>query len=164
MFINDYLAEFSLRIGKRKSFAISAALILPVIVFYYYIIIKYSVNFPYLDDYFGLLNFVTAFVKAHGLISKTSLLLAQNNEHRIVFTKAVSLLQLYLCGHLNFKILVLAGNSGLLILFFLLVKEAVFKQHAPVFFAILPAALLFNFIHLENCFWALGSLQNFWVL
>ena len=127
---------------------------------YCYHVFRCTVNFPFEDDYDAILGFLYFYKEKTS--SLATLLFAQHNEHRIVWTRLIVLIQYTLSGLVNFKYLAYIGNAGLLaavFIFYKSVKKTLeWKYILPVFILIL------QFNYYEISFWAMGSLQNFWVL
>ena len=135
-----------------------------IIGFYFYQILSLSFDFPFYDDYDVILKFLINWVQSEGFVQKIKLLFNQHNEHRVVFLRLTTLLNYYLEGKVNFKHLIIFGNLGLLLIFIILAKKQVSekKQNSALMIASI-ASLLFQFASWDNAFWAMASLQNFWI-
>ncbi len=141
---------------------IGAVLSLFAFLSYWYVVSKYSVNAPFWDDY-DLLNFLNQFISSKGLSIKLSLLFRQDNEHRIVFSRAVELLDYYLFGKVNFIHLAIAGDVGLVLIVLLLCVYLV-KKHVSPLNAAVVVVTLFSFSQYEAMIWASASLQQYYEL
>ncbi|KMP11337.1 hypothetical protein UZ36_04905 [Candidatus Nitromaritima sp. SCGC AAA799-C22] len=124
---------------------------------------SYTTNLPFSDDYASL-HEIIQIIQSDTLQEKLSLLFAQHNEHRLVFSRIIFLLVYSVCGEIDFKILVLIGNSALLGLLFFAYKTLPEKREKITL--VFPAALLLfqlkqNWIHMM---WGLDSLSNLYVL
>lgn len=100
-----------------------AAVIAPLL--YCTIILLYAVNVPVGDDY-ALLAFMNDFQALSAPRDKISLFFSFHNEHRLLVTRAVSLLVKLTFGSLDFRILILIGNAALLATLFQLGKALSF--------------------------------------
>ena len=83
----------------------SVLAILLVIFIFYFACYHFSYNFFYQDD-FHLLRFVTIFQDSSiPFQQKINALYDQHNEHRIIFPRLFVLIDYYIQGHLDWKIL-----------------------------------------------------------
>ncbi|EMO52187.1 hypothetical protein [Leptospira noguchii] len=126
---------------------------------YFHTIRKYSVNFPFGDDYNTILGFLNLWEESD---SKISILFAQYNEHRLVFLRIVSLIYLKVFHTINFSHLILMGNTFIvlciLLLYYTIKDKRKFILISPIFLAI------FNFSNWETQTWAMASLSNYPVI
>ncbi|WP_016752878.1 hypothetical protein [Leptospira kirschneri] len=126
---------------------------------YFHTIRKYSVNFPFGDDYNTILGFLDLWEKSD---SKISILFAQYNEHRLVFLRIVILVYLKVFHTINFSHLILIGNTFIvlciLLLYYTIEDKRKFILISPIFLAI------FNFSNWETQTWAMASLSNYPVI
>ena len=128
------------------------------IVFYFGVVAFYAINVPFYDDYQTLLESTLKLNKTDGFLEKLNIIFGLHNEHRLGFVRTLGWLQYVIFGQINFKILQLIGNFSFLIFFIFLVKNI----NKAVFWPII-ALILFQFQSWDNAFWAMASLQNFWV-
>ena len=145
---------------KRNIFAffVSAGLI----GLYFYLWNHYALNIPKWDDH-PLKGVVSDFEKSTTLSEQFNIIFRQHNEHRIVLTRIVAIIDYQLFGELNFKHLMFFGNLALLVIWWLITRF--FKQTiAPVWYAIPIVALWFSMAFWENAFWGMAAVQNFWVV
>lgn len=98
-------------------FAVSGALC----VWWFYLI-RYSSNIPYWDDFLWAIHFINQWTEATSANQKWEYLSNFYFEHRIIWLRLALLLNHAWSGALNFKVLTLAGNIGLLALPFLFVR------------------------------------------
>ncbi|MEO5359209.1 MAG: hypothetical protein H7843_02040 [Nitrospirota bacterium] len=129
--------------------------------FYYFTVLRYGSNIPISDDFDAVLDFLYNFNELSSFYDKIALLLLQHNEHRIVLTRLVVLGEYYLLNTINFKTLILIGNVGLvgiLITAFLSHNKRSLVWFTPVVF------ILFEPQFFGAIFFAMGSIQNFYVL
>jgi hypothetical protein len=150
----------NLQFTKYFSLTISFA----VIGFYFYQILQYVYNFPLYDDYETILRFLIEWEKTSSLSQKFSLLFQQHNEHRVFFLRLISLINFYFGGNINFKYLIIFGNLSLLIIWFLFYKTLLKLPSKQNYISLVAISfLLFHFASWDNSFWAMASLQNFWI-
>lgn len=140
-----------------KKFILIFLILIPIIG-YAFLVFYFSVDIPGFDDY--------AFLE-HMNISDDSLryqhLFAQHNEHRIAWNRLVAEFCYFAFGKISFKYLAYIGNLGLLFCFLLLFKISE-KQKIYVMLFIPVSYLIFQPQAWENATWAMGSLQNYYVL
>lgn len=118
-------------------------LLLPVVGFFvYFFTLRY--NIPWLDDYENIPYFLDRFLTAPTFAGKMTALLRPNNEHRVVYARLVVLSQYFLTGGINFANLMLWGNLGLALLFFLLYRALRWQERVPgrALVGVLPVPLL----------------------
>ncbi|MGV3600569.1 MAG: hypothetical protein ACO1N1_05145 [Dyadobacter fermentans] len=77
---------------------------LPV-VFWVAVILYYSVNLPWYDDFDPFPDFLHKWITSDALPERLKLLFQPNNEHRMVVGKLATLLYYWVTGHLNFTFL-----------------------------------------------------------
>ena len=136
-------------------------LLLPIAGFFvYFFTLRY--NIPWLDDYENIPYFLDRFLTAPTFADKMTALLRPNNEHRVVYARLVVLGQYFLTGRLNFANLMLWGNAGLVLIFFLLYRAL--HRHERVsgvaLMGLLPVPLLlFTAQNYIMTFTAIFSLQ-----
>ncbi|HVD98525.1 MAG TPA: hypothetical protein VNB90_10005 [Cytophagaceae bacterium] len=131
--------------------------------FYYYTILKLSINFPFYDDYESILKFLVTNETTSNGYEKFSLLFAQHNEHRIVFDRLVAFVEYCLTKKIDFITLNFIGNLALLAIVVLFYKGLSNKKNKNLL--IIPVIfLVFNYRYYQISFWAMASLQNLWVL
>jgi len=108
------------KLGKIYFF-ISITLLLSAIVFYFYTSLKFSVNMPYSDDYDAILDFINKFYTHSDFGYRLYLLFSQFHEHRIVFDRVITLFFFNILGKINFCILSIVGNLGLILIILFLI-------------------------------------------
>nr|WP_295922599.1 hypothetical protein [uncultured Dyadobacter sp.] len=135
-------------------------LLFAVIAVFWFSVINLSFNFPFYDDFENIVQFILRFRESSGMWDKLLLLFEQNFEHRVLFSKLVTLLQYALTGQVNIRWLIVLGNVSLLgiaALFYTFYREQ--KLSLPALFAI--CCLLFQVQHYEDTIsWATCSLQH----
>jgi len=142
--------------GLRK-WAAPVLALLPVL-YYALTLVCYAWNMPYMDDYPVLVDFLNRWPGA-SLPERISLLLEQNNFHRVAWVRLLALLNVGVTGNLNFTFLQLVGNSALLLTAWVLYRASSSLNK----WALLPALfLIFQFQSWNNAFWAMAAVSNLW--
>src|SRR4051812_9853370 len=95
----------------QKLFLLWSAFAVPLLA-YAWMVWKFAVDVPVLDDYDAALGFLNAFIGTSGFRAKAALILSQHNEHRIVLDRLVFLGQYLILGKIDFRISILIGNMG----------------------------------------------------
>src|SRR3989304_2730917 len=88
---------------------ISAGILIPP-AFFYYMVVKFSPNIPYNDDYDVILGFLLQYLDAGGISERLSLIFAQHNEHRRAFVKGPVLNGQVSAGVVDLGVVVFLGN------------------------------------------------------
>ncbi len=97
-------------------------LILPIAVFFvYFFALRYDI--PWFDEYENIPYFLQQFLDATTFTERFNALLKPNNEHRVLYARLVVLGQYWLTGGLSFEGLMLWGNLGLVLIFWLLYRS-----------------------------------------
>lgn len=155
-------------VGPRNStvlFGLLAlvAIAVPVTV-YALFVAAFAVNRPIGDDYHAVFGFLDSYLHADTWSDRMVLLFSQHNEHRIVFTRAVVLLDYYVFGAVNFRHLLFVGNLAVVLVVGLL--GLVFRPQSKwKLLLFLPVPLLMlQPQSLKNMFYPMASLQNFYVV
>lgn len=146
---------------------LSVIAILIVISIFFLACYYFSYNFFYQDD-FHLLRFVSIFQdNSIGLQEKLNALYNQHNEHRIIFPRLFVLIDYYIRGHLDWKVLNVISALyylGIFSFFALIIKKLNLS-----FGYVLPVALLiFQPSSYQNFYWTISILQQvgnlFWAM
>lgn len=136
-------------------------LILLVGILYILTVLKYSVNMPYWDDYNAVIGFLNNYVEILGFWPTIDLILSHHNEHRIVFSRIVELVQFKLIGEVNFLYLIIIGNLGWFLVLAFLWKYA--SQRGVTTTQFLPVVLfMLSFNHYELMTWAMASISQYY--
>ncbi|PMD99502.1 hypothetical protein BWI97_00675 [Siphonobacter sp. BAB-5405] len=136
---------------------IAAILLLPVSIYFLWVI-RFAVNVPQLDDFHAILASTQLIREAPTIKEAFGWSIALHNEHRIGYTRWVSLVA-YACGPINFRSIILWGNLALLGILGLFYRS--FQSTALPLFYFLPVPfLLFQLQYFENTFFAMAALQN----
>lgn len=88
--------------NKKPLLVLAAAL--PV-VFWIGVILYYSVNLPWYDDFDPFPDFLSKWITTDAFAERLKLLFQPNNEHRMVVGKLATLAYYWVTGHLNFTFL-----------------------------------------------------------
>lgn len=136
-------------------------LLLPIAGFFvYFFALRY--NIPWFDDFENIPYFLNRFLDASSFSEAASALIRPNNEHRVVYARLVVLAQYLLTGGLNFANLMLWGNAGLVLIFYLLYRalriQEPDQQTARIGLLIAPLLLLTAQTYIMT-FTAIFSLQ-----
>lgn len=138
-----------------------------IISVFYIVCYKFSYNFFYQDD-FHLLRFVTIFKDdSINFQEKLNALYNQHNEHRIIFPRLIVLLDYYVQGHLDWKVLNVI--SALYYLGIFAFFAIIIKKINLAYWYILPLALfIFQPSAYQNYYWTISILQQvgnlFWAM
>ncbi|MBU3624561.1 hypothetical protein [Polynucleobacter sp. AP-Latsch-80-C2] len=149
----------SIKTYQPPSFNLVNFVILAFVI-YCVVVYKYAFNFPYLDDFDAILDFLNRYDLAAGKESFV-MLLGQHNEHRIFLTHLFSVATLKLFGSIYFPILIFLGNIGWFCVAIVFWQYA--KKNAISFSEFLPVPLvLLAFSHWGMMTWAMTSIQQYW--
>ena len=137
------------------------AYLVPVAI-YFWLWNSYAINIPKWDDH-ALKAFVLSFNAAPTLFGKIQTLFAQHNEHRIFWTRLVTIIDFTIFGKLNYVHLMFVANLGLVLIGIIFIRF--FQKNKVSIWAALPIPYLtFTLAFWENTFWGMASVQNFWVV
>ncbi len=151
--------------GKETRFFASIGLILSVLAFlsYWWAVLRYAVNAPFWDDYEVFLHFLNQFQSSKGLLYRIHLLFSQDLEHRVVFPRAVALLDYAVFGKIDFVHLTVIGNLGLVFIVLLLCVYLAKRGVKPLNLAVVVVTMC-SFSLYEDMLWASASLQQYYEL
>ncbi|PMP86071.1 MAG: hypothetical protein C0174_02570 [Thermodesulfobium narugense] len=162
--IKNLTSNLLLKIYKIYA-ASSIPLITATIIFYFYTSIKFSVNMPYSDDYDAILDFINKFYTHNDLGYRLYLLFSQFHEHRIVFNRLITLFFFNIIGKIDFKILSIVGNFGLLfiILFLIILFKKKYNFKTSELLPVVITMLCFSQWELMSNF-PMASIQQYYEL
>lgn len=129
------------------------------IAFFGYVTLRYSVNAPWFDDFDPFPDFLRKWIQSEGFSEKLTLLFQPNNEHRMVFGKAITVLYYSLTDKLDFTFLHVAGilfTFGTL----LIIRKAFLSSRLPQHFFLPVPYLLFQLQYYLIFLWAICGLQH----
>ncbi|MFK7899706.1 MAG: hypothetical protein AB8B61_02995 [Cyclobacteriaceae bacterium] len=130
--------------NKTKRIILLVAALFPV-VFYFFTVFKYTVNIPVADDYFSLMVFLNKYKLADSFSAKFNLFFEPLNMHKIVSSKLIAAIVLWIQGHGDLRIMVIIGNFFLLpcaYFFYYIVKK---ENNMSMVYVVFFSFLLFNF-------------------
>jgi hypothetical protein len=124
-------------------------IVLIPVLFYGYVILHFSSNVPFYDDFFWGFDYLETYFQKNTIIDKIKMLLMQHNQHRFVYFRAVLLGLFQSEGNLNFRHLILIGNISLFGIF--ATYALAFKRTALSWLYFLPIPfLLFQYQFMYN--------------
>jgi hypothetical protein len=141
--------------------------ILLIIALFYIVCFRFSYNFFYQDD-FHLLRFVTVFQdNSISFSQKIYNLFDLHNEHRIVFPRLIVLLDFYIQGYLDWRVLNFIAALyylGIFVFFMITLR----KQNIGLWYCLPVALFIFQPASYENFYWTISILQQvgnvFWAM
>lgn len=133
-----------------------------VVIFFFYLHIRYSVNIPIMDDYDAVIYFLSSFIDSTGIYDKFLWMITQHREHRYVFPRVIILGYYFLIGTINFKVLLFMGLGSLVGIYLLMLRSIKFNgalsSPAGKFFMITSVTfIIFNIQYWEGSTWAIAS-------
>jgi hypothetical protein len=99
---------------------LSGTLVALPVLYYVAVVLRYAYNFPYMDDYPTVVDFLNRWPAADTFAEKTALLLEQNNFHRLVLVKLIALANVAITGTVDFRVFQVVGLGFLLLTAWLL--------------------------------------------
>lgn len=134
----------------------------------YYVgtVLWYAYDFPYMDDYPVVVDFLNRLPAAHTFGKKTALLLEQNNFHRLVLAKLIAWVNVALTGSVDFRVMQYVGLLTLLSTSWLLWRNYAVSPGYGVttgksFWVFLPVLfLLYQFQGWNIAFWSIVATSN----
>ncbi len=109
-----------------------------VAAFFFYTIWRCAVNIPFTDDYTEILMPLNIFASPDGSPEKWTAFFSSPGYSKALFMRGVTLVSFLLLGSVDFKLLILIGNLGLIGLLIVLYKAS--SPQRPLF--ILPVIFL----------------------
>ena len=132
------------------------------IIVYIGVVLSFSSNYPYWDDYGSILDYLNYFSES-SIKDKILSLFWQHNEHRLFFNRIIEIIQYYAFGNVNFYYLILIGNIGWFLSIYLLIKYVRDSGYAWV--CTIPIIVIMtSFAHHECMTWAMCSIQQYYQL
>lgn len=139
------------------------AMALPVIA-YFYLVFRFSVNVPYWDDFEAELGFILKYLDPGSASDRFLLLFSRHNEHRIFFVRLAALADYYLTGSVNFKLLTIAGNAGMLALAAAVFASFRAEGRDRLLAFVAAAFIIFQPQIMDSMFLAMSAIQWYWSL
>ena len=141
-----------------KFYQIIGLLPLVVIVVFYWISVKYSINIPWFDDVENIPYFLINFIGGENWADKWKAIILPNNEHRVLTARSIVLMQYLISGHLNFRVLSFFGNLSVLFLFSFIARG--YLRQGGKWYMLAPVAFfIFNFQSYNGIFMTIMSMQ-----
>lgn len=133
------------------------------ISWYFYYVVQYAVNIPYLDDYDAILNYILTFREIN-LGNQLKSLLLPHSEHIMIMTRVVSWVSYSLAGKIDFGNLLIIGNGLLVIQLAFLYRLFTPSNRFSVFYFLVVVLVFLNPQYSPTSFWAMALWSNIWVL
>ncbi|NID10016.1 hypothetical protein [Fibrivirga algicola] len=136
------------------------------VLYYVGIVIWYAYDFPYMDDYPVVVDFLNRLPAAGTFGDKVALLLEQNNFHRLVLAKLIAWTNIALTGSVDFRVMQYVGLLALLGTSWLLHRSYAVSWRYGIttssfFWYFLPGLfLLFQFQGWNVAFWSIVAASN----
>lgn len=130
---------------------------------YFYYVVQYAVNIPYLDDYDAILRYILTFREV-GFGEQLKSLLLPHNEHIMMMTRVVSWISYDLTGKIDFVTLLLMGNGLLLIQLAFLYRLFTPSNRFSVIYFLVVILVFLNPQYSPTSFWAMALWSNIWVI
>lgn len=150
------------KVTKRKGL-LSGIILTPILAFYW-MLARETVNIPFLDDYSGVLGFLSGWSRLGTAHERVILIFtAQHNEYKLIFANALYALQYLLFGHINFAVLSTIGNLLLLPLFLVIYRMWTEDGRAisdRLLFFVPVSWVLFQLQYYSLLNWPMSSLQH----
>jgi hypothetical protein len=147
----------------KKLNKLSIAFFVCFMAFSLFVVTDIFVNYPILDDFGAIVNFMVDYFKTTGFKETIKLLFSQNNDFRLVVLKLITLSDYYIFGKINFGHLRIIGFSLFLSTLLLFFKLGRFQTSKFYFFLPVPL-LLISFAYAEINSLAMESLSHFVVI
>ncbi|WP_247235049.1 hypothetical protein [Telluribacter sp. SYSU D00476] len=137
------------------------AILVPIFV-YFWVFDFYAVNIPKWDDH-TLKEFLLKYSQATTWSERWAALAKQHNEHRIMLTRLVALVDFQIFGALNYVHLMLVGN--IMLLGVILLCWLILRANNKPFYTLLPIPFIWlTLASWENMYWGMAAIQNFGVV
>lgn len=135
-----------------------------VISLYYTNVDKFAVDLPNQDDYMAILNYLCIYHKSD-FGEKIALLFSPHNEHRLLFSRIVFIIEDALSHHISFRHLIFVDFSLLVLIYaglVLLIKRCL--PNSWQYAAVICAFCLFNLNNYENAENVTAGMFNYSVI
>lgn len=109
------------------------------LLIYFFSVLFYAVNIPFWDEFDAALNWLLRWKEAD-FSGRFSLMVHQHNEHRMFSYYALVLINYLMMGEINFRLLIIAGNLGIIFLLLLLYRLLPVERRSLLYFV--PVLLL----------------------
>ncbi|MEO6693790.1 MAG: hypothetical protein ABIY50_11285, partial [Ignavibacteria bacterium] len=147
---------------RKKLFFILIPVPFIIILFFYYLHLKYTTNIPQLDDYDAVIYFLSSFINADSVSSKIQWIFSQHREHRYAFPRIFILSLYYITGKINFLHILFAGHIALTGIYLVILKSVKFsgvlKENLnKLLLLFFITALFFQIQYSEGSAWAISA-------
>jgi hypothetical protein len=135
--------------------------LLPVAVMagiYAFTVWRYTINFPFWDDYFALLDFIDVQITEPSIAIRIAALFEQHYEHRVVTGRLIAWAWYGVNGAVNFRALVFIGNAFYFVWFYWLTNQATKRNETTWIGIIILAAFTFSINQWDVSSWATTAL------
>ena len=132
-------------------------------IIYFSLVYYFTVNIPIIDDFYAIQDFLLNFIQADSLKEKSFLLFSQFGEHRLLFTRLITLIVYVFSDNISYSILIFIGNILMLCIGFIIYKTSTKKEFIGAYI-LLIILIFFNGQNLETSTWAMVSIANVGVL
>ena len=147
----------------KRNCILMGVILAPILAFYG-MLARETVNIPFLDDYSGVLGFISKWsLLGTGREKLMNILTSQHNEYKLIFADALYAFQYRIFGHINFAVLSIIGNSLLIPLFFLIYRMwttdgRIIQQRVALFVPVSWVLCQLQYYSLLS--WPVSTLQN----
>lgn len=148
---------------QKLSFYWLIALAAAYVSCYFYYVIQYAVNIPYLDDYDAILKYIITFREV-GLGEQLKSLLLPHNEHIMMMTRVVSWVSYGMTGKIDFGNLLLIGNGLLVLQLVFLYRLFIPSNRFSAIYFLVVVLVFLNPQYSPTSFWAMALWSNIWVI
>jgi len=140
-----------------------AWIFLPVMPFFV-VVFQNAPNIPIMDDYDAILSFLSKW-KLSGWEQRLTLLFAQYNEHRLLYSRLVYVVYYSLFGNVNFRNLIFIADLQLVFIASIAVHfiRKCMQKHWQII-SFLSVLCIFDFNTYENGSIAMYGMQNYGVI
>lgn len=133
-----------MNIYRRIKKTIPAGITVFIISVFYFFILKLNFPFPCLDTFDAIFDFANKFFSTNSFLERITLLFSQHNEHRMIFSRGLTVLSIVLTGKIQLQYLTFIGNICLVGLF-ILFNLSVYKiRNKTLLIPVIVALLLFQ--------------------
>lgn len=137
------------------------AILVPIFV-YFWVFDFYAINVPKWDDH-TLKEFLLKYTQATTWSDRWAALAKQHNEHRIILTRLVALIDFQIFGALNYVHLMLVGN--IMLLGVIVLCWLILRANKKPLYTLLPIPFIWlTLASWENMYWGMAAIQNFGVV
>jgi hypothetical protein len=145
-------------VSKNNKLLVGVLMVVPILI-WVFVILYYSVNLPWYDDFDPFPDFLHKWITDTTLSDRLQLLFQPNNEHRMVVGKLITLGYYWLTGQLNFTFLHIIGACFTLAVLYVFWRS--FRRSGLPWYYFLPVPFLLLQMQFHLIFlWAITGLQH----